>query len=192
MKWEKIIDGSLSLIKSIKPDIDLSKPINQTNNPKLYSFLRIINFNLENSTTEEKNKLNDIISKIWDIIRDSRNGTYDKNFKYPEIIENYLINDDWKGWDEEKKLWQISDLFSYYNNCSEKFKDTREWYENWVVSRMIINDLYRDLFNSSNEKSLVSEQWEEERNKKNADSYLAAQLSNPEDFPPSPDAPSMA
>jgi len=57
------------MINSIKPNMDdLTKPINQSSNPKLHSFLKMIKFNVENSDTEEKNKLNQCMVKIPEII----------------------------------------------------------------------------------------------------------------------------
>jgi hypothetical protein len=62
------------MIQYIKPDFDFSKSINQTSNAKLYSFLKIINFNIENSTTEEKDKFNRCINEIGRIIKDYKSN----------------------------------------------------------------------------------------------------------------------
>lgn len=180
VKWEKIVDSSLWLIQYIKPGFDFSKSINQASNAKLYSFLKIINFNIENSTTEEKDKLNRCIYKIWEIVDKYRSNQGKQNFddvKYPPIIENYLKNEDWmKDWNEDTKFWLISDLFDYYRKNSRDMRANSEW-SDWAVSKMIISDLYRDLFENTTtwESEIASKRWnenKEKQDKKEADNIL--------------------
>lgn len=189
VKWEKIVDNSLALIQWIKPNMqDLTKPINQSSNPKLHSFMKMIKFNVENSTTEEKNKLNKCLSKIPEIVDAYKATGWTQNFaelKYPLIIENYLKNQTWlENWNEDSKLWLVFDLFSYYNQNS---KDTRANVESsdWAPSKMIIEDLYRDLFEFQSSQSLIAttrkNEETEKQDKQDADDELASI-----DWPPVP------
>lgn len=170
VKWEKIVNNSLSLIQSIKPDIRFDEGINKDSNPKLYSFFKIINFNIENSTTWEKDKLNKILNKIGEIKDNYRNSngieTFDSE-KYPPIIENYLKNEiRLNDWDENSKFWLISDLFSYYNKNSRDMRSNSEG-NDWTPSKMIINDLYRDLFEFSGWGSEIATVRKNENEQKN-------------------------
>ena len=166
VKWEKIVDNSLAMIQWIKPNMqDLTKSINQTSNPKLYSFMKMIKFNVENSTTEEKNKLNKCLSKIPEIVDAYKTTKWVQNFvelKYPLIIENYLKNQTWlENWNEDSKLWLVFDMLSYYNQNSNDTRTNKES-NDWVSSKIVINDLYRDLFEFSNNGQ--SEVWTKRKN----------------------------
>ena len=149
VKWEKVVDSSIWLINQINPAFDFSNTINQANNKDLYPFFKILNFNIENSTTEEKNKLNACINRIWEIVSAYRANNWQENYvelKYPPIIDNFLKNDTWlKEWNHNEKFWLISELFSYYSQKSRDPRANSEW-SDWAPSKMIINDLYRDLF----------------------------------------------
>jgi hypothetical protein len=70
-----VVDSSLYLLRRIKPgiDADLSKPINQVNSGQLYDFIKMLNFNIENSTDIEKDKLNRCIFRILEIIDNYKN-----------------------------------------------------------------------------------------------------------------------
>ena len=164
VQGEKVVDSATWLIQKIKPSEDFSKPINQANSGKMYDFMKIINFNIENSTADEKDKLNQCISKIWDITDSYRQNNWNDGwFKYPPIIENFLKNKTWLAWwNEENRLWLVFDLFSFYNEHSQDTRSNKEWTD-WVPSKIVINDLYRDLIESSNDnnesqQSLVSVQ----------------------------------
>ncbi len=166
VKWEKIVDNSLAMINSIKPNMDdLTKPINQSSNEKLYSFMKMIKFNVENSDTEEKNKLNQCMAKIPEIIDAYKATGWTQNFaelKYPPIIENYLKNQTWlENWNEDSKLWLVFDMLSYYNQNSNDTRTNKES-NDWVSSKIVINDLYRDLFEFSNNGQ--SEVWTKRKN----------------------------
>ena len=188
VKWEKIVDKSKLLIEKIKPDIDFSKSINQANNPDLYPFLKILKFNIDNSTTEEKNKLEKCIWKIWEISNSYRENQGQEKFgsvKYPQIVDNYFKNETWlKDWNENSKIKLISDFFGYYSQNSIDMRANIEWSE-WMPSKMVINDIYRDLFESNNwnnksqtavkrerEQKLNSYRKEEEDQSKKADQWL--------------------
>jgi hypothetical protein len=174
VKWEKILDSSLSLIQYIKPNFDFSKSINQVNDANIYSYMKLINFNIENSTTEEKDKLNKCISKIWEIADNYRSEQGKGNFddvKYPTIIENHLKNETWlKDWNENEKFWLISKLLDYYNKNSKDMRANLEW-SDWAPSKMIINDLYRDLFEntSSWQSEIATKRWNENKEKQDKD-----------------------
>ena len=179
VKWEKIMDKTISLIEWIKwinSNINLSDQINQKTNPKLYSFLKIINFNIENSTTEEKNKLNQIFIKIDEIRNNYKNKNGQENsleFRYPSIIEHFLKNESWlDDWNTDR-IWLISDMFDYYNKNSNDTKSNVEWGD-WTSSAIIINDMYRDLFWSPWSQSEV---WAK-REKENANDILDLENSN--------------
>ena len=55
---------------------------------------------------------------------------------------------------------------------------------------MIINDLYRDLFESSSSESLISQSRTTTQEHDMASSELDLALENENDFPPSPEKPS--
>ena len=190
VKWEKIADKTLWLIGKINPsiinDTTLMKNISPESNKDLYNFMKILKFNIDNSTNTEKNNLNQCITKILEITNyyaDS-NGVEDYvTLKYPPIIDNYLKNKAWLNWwDGNSRLNLLSNLFGYY---SKKSEDTREWTEKWSTSKVMINDLYRDLFESNNwnnksqtavkretEQKLNSYRKEAEDQSKKADQWL--------------------
>ena len=152
--WEKVIDNALWLINKAKQNITdnetLMKGINQATNKDLFDFIKILKFNIDNSTNTEKDNLNKCITKIIEITDNYKdtNGREDfVSLKYPPVIENYLKDKAWLNWwNEDLRLKMLSDLFKFY---SEKSRDTRsnsEWNNWWTSSKMIINDLYRDLF----------------------------------------------
>ena len=191
VKWEKVMDSSLSVIKKIKPDIDinLAKPINQANSGKLHDFMKMINFNMENSTDTEKDKLCKCMSKMVQIAYDYKNTrgiTGINTVNYPPIIENYLKNQTWlDDWNEDAKLWLIFDMLGYYNQNSKDTRTNLEWTE-WVPSKVIINDLYRDLFEFSGGESEVStkrtNERQEQKDRDEADDTLL--LDNTDIWPP--------
>ena len=170
VKWEKIVDSSLWMIQYIKPDFDFSKSINQISNAKLYSFLKIINFNIENSTTEEKDKFNRCINEIGRIIKDYKSNKKTSWF-YSEEISKHLENDARINWTEDDRLKHFFDLFNDFNkNPTDKNK---EWFSNdWISSYMIINDLHTQLIDKPNQKK----QEKERENKTNADIAEADQI----------------
>ena len=98
--------------------------------------------------------------------------------KYPPVIENYLKNQTWlENWNEDSKLWLVFDMLSYYNQNSNDTRTNKEW-NDWVSSKIVINDLYRDLFEFSNNGQ--SEVWtkrenenQEKQDKEGADEVLA-------------------
>ena len=194
VKWEKIVDNTLWLIGKKSPSINnnetLMKSINQENNKDLYDFMKILKFNIDNSTESEKDNLDKCITKILEITDSYQDTNWIEpkdSFKYPPIIENYLKNSAWlNGWNENSRLWLLADLFKYYSEKSQDTRSNSEWNDS-QPSKMIINDLYRDLFDSSNSESLVSQWRTIIQENKGADDYLDVALAW---FPPSPEAPS--
>ena len=179
VKWEKIVDNSLSFIQHIKPGVDFTEPISQSNkNKDLYQFMRVLKFNIDNSTDVEKDRLNQCITKIQEITDNYRNNNWVEDFvtlKYPSVIDNYLKNKEWL-----------------------------EWYENWFTSKIMVNDLYRDLFESNNwnnqsqtadkrdtEQKLNAYDRETQEQAKDAEMELDSVLDDDKTFPPSPKAPWM-
>ena len=193
--WEKAINETLTLITEKSPSIinneTLMKNISQDTNKDLFDFIKILKFNIDNSTNTEKNHLNQCITKILEITNNYANNNWTEfsaSFKYPPIIENYLKNESWlNGWNENSRLSSLSDLFKYYSENSKDARLNVEW-NNWTHSKMIINDLYRDLFESSSGESLVSQTRTTKIENESADNYLASAI---EDFPFSPEIPSI-
>ena len=74
------------------------KNISPESNNGLYNFMKILKFNIDNSTNTEKDNLDQCITKILEITNyyaDS-NGVEDYvTLKYPPIIDNYLKNKTW-------------------------------------------------------------------------------------------------
>ena len=194
VKWEKIVNKTLWTIRETCPNIanneNLYQSINQASNKDLYDFIKILKFNIDNSTDVEKDKLNKCITRILEITDTYKNNNGIENFdtlKYPSVIENYLKDNAWLNWwNENSRLKSLSDLFRYY---SEKSRDTRansEWIGG-IPSKMVINDLYRDLFefqwgqsetastrdmNQSNKFTLQSNEKVAKEESQNADSSL--------------------
>ncbi len=212
--WEEIVDETESFIKKIKPDIDFTKSISQTSDYKdLYPFMKILKFNIDNSTNVERSKLRDSISKISEIVNNHKDndGTYDKSYTYPAIIEDHLRTGEWKA-DWNEGFWLLSRLFKYYCEKADDNRTNNDGYDSFT-SKVIINDLYRDLFEFNNweNKSQTAVEWgnekkakeKEEQEKKakedreqqtskdiaQADYDLAKEI---EWFPPSPVPPMMA
>ena len=210
VKWEKIVDNTLGLIGKINLNIvndkDLMKHISQETNKDLFDFLKILQFNIENSTDTEKDNL---IKCITEILRITEN--YKKNqsteIKHPSIIEDHLKNQTWKDWDENSKLKLVFELFKKYDEYSSEERSSERSDQSQTInnkltsSKFIINDLYRDLFESNNWKILSQTAWKykeakmiEEINEitdaehESADDGLKA-LENEEDFPSSPEVP---
>ena len=167
--------------------------------------MRILNFNIDNSTDVERSRLEQCITKIEEITDNYRNNNWVEDFvtlKYPLVIDNYLKNKEWlNGWNENSRLSLLSGLFEYYN---DKSQDTTEWYENWFTSKIMVNDLYRDLFESNNwnNQSQTADKWDTEQKlnaynretqeqAKDAEIELDSVLDDDKTFPPSPKAPWM-
>ena len=177
IKWEKIVDGSLLLIKHIKPSIDFTKVINRNDGTerKMFDFMKILNYNIENSTPEEKNKLDWSINEI-ERITDNYKSNEKSSELYSESISKYLENDKWldtspeKEWidtkqnetstvdenenleKQDQRLWLIFDMFIDFNkNPTDKSREGNEWNYGTPL-HMIVNDLYRELHDKPKEK----------------------------------------
>lgn len=208
VSWESIINGTMQLIKEKNPSIinneKLLKDISENTNKDLFDFIKILKFNIDNSTNIEKDHLNQCITKILEITNNYASNKWTES--YPPVIENYLKNKNWLNWwDENSRLSLISNLFKYYSEKSEDSRSNSEWtWNTWISSKMIINDLYMDLCESNNWKILSKTAGEyneakmaEENAKKreendktteeehnSADEYLVLAINN---LPPSPE-----
>ena len=172
--WEKISNKTIWLIQQLKKS-ELSWPINDKNK-KLFDFVNFIDFNIKNSTIQEKEKMDQCLYKIQEIIKLHRdNSQILENMRYPAIIKDYLINKDIS--DNTEKLlngnlisWEtIFDLFQKYKNPSDQRSD-------WVLWMINFDDLYRDLFIFEQNPSLTASNREAEKDRKNADLVLEQEL----------------
>ena len=209
VRSEKIVDNASWLIKSINPtETTLPWEISESSNPKLFNFTKILNFNLENSTPEEKDKLDRSITQIKRIIAETKNRNWswaaaenwadngagngtgtdrisDIQVAKGSIAENYLKSNEWNNeWTEASRNSQrnlISELFSKYSEHSQDTRFSQEW-SDWEASKMIINDLYRDLFETWSGPSEASRRWADKQVQENASDVL--DLDNPDVWPP--------
>ena len=151
--------------------------------------MKILKFNIDNSTDVEKSKLDQCITKIQEITDNYKNSNWREFFdsvRYPPIIENYLKNQNrLNRWNEDSRLWLLSDLFDYYSKNSRDARETSEW-NDWITSKMIINDLYIDLIEvtsgrQSETAAKRENEEEEKKDKENANNLLkgAADLRPP-------------
>ena len=210
VRSEQIVDNAVWLIKSINPsETNLPWEISITSNPKLFNFIKILSFNLENSTAEEKNKLDESITQIKEIIRENKNNNWDDTWEISSIpIAAGSIAADYlkaekrnSSWDKETKDSQrnlISELFSQYSIYSPDARYSKNIGE-WIAPKMIINDLHKDLIESnnwsnksqtsqdrSNKQKILASNETTKKEQKNADFGLDLAL---KDFPPSPEPP---
>ena len=165
--WEKIVDDTLKFIGEVKPDIvnnaTLMESINKETNKDLYEFLKILKFNIDNSTNVEKDKFNRCINEIWRIINDYKSNK-ESSWFYSDEISKHLENDTRINWTEDDRLKHFFDLFNDFNkNPTDKSKEG--FSNDWISSYMIINDLYMQLHDKPNQKR----QEKERENKTNAD-----------------------
>ena len=176
VKWEKIVNDTLWLIGKINPYIinntALMENITQESNKDLYDFMKILKFNIDNSTDLEKDHFNWCISKIEEII-----NNYKTNKKiseiYPSEISKYLENDTWTEWTQEERIKLIFDLFNHFNeNPIDKNRVGYEWSDR-VPINIIINDLYTQLHDKPKQKQ---EEQQEQQNKEKETDVVYANL----------------
>jgi hypothetical protein len=60
----------------------------------MFDFMKILDFNIENSTAEEKDKLNRCINEIENITNNYKTNKKDSGI-YSENVSKYLENDKW-------------------------------------------------------------------------------------------------
>ena len=148
VKWQKIVNKALWLVERIDSSItdneELMKNINKDANRKLYTFMKVLKYNIDNSTDIEKDHFDWCIDEIWRVI-----SNYKANKKisgiYSDEISKCLENDIWIHWTQEQGLNLIFDLFNHFNeNPISDGRSGLEW-DDWIPSNMIINDLYLQL-----------------------------------------------
>ncbi len=128
VKWEKIIDKTISFVEKLK-GADIDSRINNSS-AQLYNFLNLMDFNIKHSTSAEKDKLYRIMDKI-----DRMTGLAQYNSSDWELIAHqdkfsqYLTGDSLlntrstlKGNQVEWSNKYAFDLFKNYENLSDERK----------------------------------------------------------------------
>ena len=125
VKWEKIIDKTISFVEKMKG----SKPdsIVSNSNTQLYDFLNLMDFNIKHSTSVEKDKLNramDKINRMADLAQDNSTDSELENHK--DKFAKYLTGDTLlqtrnilNGGSIEESTQYAFDLFKNYENQSD-------------------------------------------------------------------------
>ena len=160
VKWEKLVNKALWFIDKINPSITnnetLMKNINKDNNKDLYAFMKVLKFNIDNSTDVEKDHFDWCIDEIGRIIDNYRTNKKSSGL-YSDEISKCLENDIWIDWTQEDWLKLIFDLFNHFNeNSVDDGRSSFEW-DDWIPSNMIINDLYIQLHDKPKEKKQQQE-----------------------------------
>ena len=128
VKWEKIIDKTISFVEKLK-GADIDSRINNSS-AQLYNFLNLMDFNIKHSTSAEKDKLYRIMDKI-----DRMTGLAQYNSSDWELLAHqdkfsqYLTGDSLlntrstlKGNQVEWSNKYAFDLFKNYENLSDERK----------------------------------------------------------------------
>ena len=128
VKWEKIIDKTISFVEKLK-GVDIDSRINNSS-AQLYNFLNLMDFNIKHSTSAEKDKLYRIMDKI-----DRMTGLAQYNSSDWELLAHqdkfsqYLTGDSLlntrstlKGNQVEWSNKYAFDLFKNYENLSDERK----------------------------------------------------------------------
>ena len=160
VKWEKLVNKALWFIDKINPSITnneaLMKNISKEKNKDLYAFMKVLKFNIDNSTDVEKNHLDWCIDEIGRIIDNYRTNGKSSGL-YSDKISKYLENDIWVNWNQDDGLKLILGLFNNFNeNSVDDGRSSFEW-NDWIPSNMIINDLYIQLHDKPKEKQQQQE-----------------------------------
>ena len=160
VKWEKLVNKALWFIDSINPSITnneaLMNNISKENNKDLYAFMKVLKFNIDNSTDVEKDHLDWCIDEIGRII-DNYRTKGKSSVLYSDKISKYLENDIWVNWNQDDELKLIFGLFNNFNE--NPINDSRSGFKwsDWIPSNMIINDLYIQLHDKPKEKQQQQE-----------------------------------
>lgn len=153
VKWEKIVNNVLLFIGEIDPNIidgESGKNITQEGKKDLYDFMKILKFNIDNSTDLEKDHFSRCITEIERII-DNYKTTGKCSGIYFDEISGCLENNEWIAWTPEERLKLIFRLFNHFNeNSSDNMRVDYEWNDG-IQTNMIINDLYIQLHDKPNE-----------------------------------------
>ena len=125
VKWEKIIDKTISFVEKMKG----SKPdsIVSNSNTQLYDFINLMDFNIKYSTSVEKDKLNRVMDKInrmADLAQDNSSDSELENHK--DKFAKYLTGDTLlqtrnilNGSSIDGSTQYAFDLFKNYENQSD-------------------------------------------------------------------------
>ena len=127
VKWEKIIDKTISFIEKLK-GADIDSRINNSN-AQLYNFLNLMNFNLKHSTSAEKDKLYKIMDKIDRMAGLAQDNSTDwellaHQYKFSQYLTGdsllntrEILKDNVASWKSQKYAF---DLFKNYINQSDE------------------------------------------------------------------------
>lgn len=148
VQWEKIVDGSLWLIQRIKSDIDFTKPINQTENGEMFNFMKILNYNIDNSTVDEKLKFNRCINEIENITNNYKTNKKSSGL-YSSEISQYLENDIWLD-TRENGVWP-NEQESNQNEIWVNKEESEPWLEGKEIQDQRLWLIYK-LFTHFNER----------------------------------------
>ena len=195
VKWEQIMDKSLSLVKNIKKS-EIPTPITESNKG-LFDFVGLIHFNIENSTSLEKTKLDSCLTKIHTIVDEyKKNNNTDNNadkdadkdtdkdadtnkvpepWKYPLIIEHYLTDKTILKNTENLLTWKAVEwesLFDLFN----QYKDTSDQRSDWKFWMINLASLENDLIPRNQSHSLIAKEFVATQEKNLADDYLAKNI----------------
>ena len=177
VKWEQIMDKSLALVKNLKKS-EIPTPITESNKG-LFDFVGLIHFNIKNSTSLEKDRMNSCLEKIQNLVNEYQDtDKVPESWKYPLIIEHYLTDKAiLKNTKTLLEWWVVEgesmfDLFGKYIDKSDQRSDWKFWMINLAF-------LENDLIPRKEGRSLIAENYAEITLKKEwgyADMYLDNQL----------------
>ena len=177
VKWEQIMDKSLALVKNLKKS-EIPTPITESNKG-LFDFVGLIHFNIKNSTSLEKDRMNSCLEKIQNLVNEYKDTEKQPEpWKYPPIIEHYLTDKAiLKNTKTMLEWWVVEgesmfDLFGKYIDKSDQRSDWKFWMINLAF-------LENDLIPRKEGRSLIAENYAEINLKKEwgyADMYLDNQL----------------
>ena len=176
VKWEQVMDKSLALVKNIKKS-GIPTPITESNKG-LFDFVGLIHFNIQNSTSLEKDRMNSCLEKIQNLVNEYKDtDKLPEKWKYSPIIEHYLTDKvilkntetllEW--WVVEGGGESLFDLFSKYRDKSDQRSDWKFWMINFAF-------LENDLTPNKPSYSQIAQEYDAEREKDNADGDLELNL----------------
>ena len=127
-QWARVADKAIWFINQIKKS-EIGWSITETNK-YLYDFMRSLEFNIDNSTLEEKKDMLDAFDKIQKIVEEYWwNEKSPKQWMYHGVIENYLTNEEILQNTENSFKWNlvqwdsVLNLFKAYINNKDARSD---------------------------------------------------------------------
>ena len=128
VKWEKIIDKTISFVEKLK-GADIDSRINNSS-AQLYNFLNLMDFNIKHSTSAEKDKLYRIMDKIDKMTSLAQYNSSDwELLAHQDKFSQYLTGDSLLNTRSTLKGNQVEwsnkcafDLFKNYENLSDERK----------------------------------------------------------------------